>query len=151
MKHAFLMIAFAAVSCTSASARVGETEKEIITRYGDGARSDLQRQSGAETFKYFKNNFQIEVVIHDGKSIWEIFQKQDGDKYISDGDIKNILDGYKAPGQGWLFDRQKKLWKRSGKPKYVAYRWPGWEEYLCIKDIEACEALDKQNPGSKGL
>lgn len=151
MKLAFFTIIAVVVSLDFAVARVGETEKEVVARYGAGAPSDIQRQAGAETFKYLKNNFQIEVVMLDGKSIWEIIQKQDGDKYISDKEIKTILDGYKVPGQTWTFNIQKKVWARSGKPKYIAYRWPDHEDYLCIKDIVACETLEKANGGAKGL
>ncbi len=151
IKYVIVAILSATVSFNSVSARVGENEQELVTRYGVGKPSDIQRQSGANTFKYFKNNFQIEVVLLDGNSIWEIIQKQDGDKYISDDDIKTILDGYKKPGEKWTFDRRKKLWEKSGKPKYVAYRWPGHEDYLCIKDIAVCDELDKKQTGAKGL
>ena len=58
---------------TSAFARLDETREQIDKRYGQGTRSDIQRLDGAETIKYHFNNFQIEVVFHDNKSIWEIF------------------------------------------------------------------------------
>jgi hypothetical protein len=72
-----LVLTAVVVSTHSALARIGETRKEIDQRYGEGKRSDYQRLAGAETIKYHFNNFQVEVVFHDHKAIWEIFQRQD--------------------------------------------------------------------------
>src|SRR5205085_512487 len=79
--------------------RVGESGKEISARFGEGSLSDRQRQPGAQTFKYFKNGFQIEVVIHNGKCIWEIYHKQSGSGAFPEADIKNLLDSYKEPAE----------------------------------------------------
>jgi hypothetical protein len=139
--------------CTHAlQARLGETEAEIKARYGDGQLSDIQRQPGAQTFKHFKNGFQIEVVISQGKSVWEIMQRQGGSGEFPEADIKNILDGYKKEmKRSWRFDRRDNRWESAGKPKYVAYLWPDHEDFFCIKDLTACDELDKAAPGSKGL
>ena len=51
----------------------------------------------------------------------------------------------------WRFDRKENRWESAGKPKYVAYRMPGHGDFFSIKDIEACEVLDKAGTGSKGL
>ena len=142
---------FTLAAVYSSVGRVGETKQEIEVRYGVGPLSDIQRMVGAETYKYFKENFQIEVVIYEGKSIWEIIQRQDGDKNITDAQIKDILNGYKETGRTWFFDQRQKRWERSNKPKYVAYRWPGHEDYLCIKDLAICDELEKKSKGSKGL
>jgi len=151
MKQVLIAALAIGAAVTSATARVGETQQEITARYGAGQLSDLQRQAGAETFIYRKENFQIEVVMSEGKSVWEIIQRQDGDRVITDDEIKDILNGYKDAGRTWFFDKRDKRWIRSGQPKYIAYRWPGHEDYLCIKDQAACEALEKKNKGSKGL
>jgi hypothetical protein len=144
-----MILMFAAIG--SALARVGETQQEISARYGKGELSDIQRMPGAQTFKYFKGDFQVEVVISEGKSIWEIFQRQTGDKNLTDAEIKEILNAYKEGGRTWFYDQRLKRWDRSNKPKYVAYRWPGHEDYLCVKDLAACDALEKGNKGSKGF
>lgn len=135
-----------------AHARLGETEQQIIARYGQGQPSDIQRQPGAQTLKFTKNNFQIEVVIDQGKSIWEIIKRLDTGGEIPELDVKNILDGYKEQKRNWRFDRRDNRWESPGKPKYIAYRWPGHEDFLSVKDIAACEALDKAaGNNSKGL
>ncbi len=136
---------------TNVEARVGETKAQIDERYGEGGLSDIQRQVGATTYKYFKNSFQIEVVIFNGKSIWEIIQRQDQDRYITDQNIQDILDGYRKPGESWELNRATKVWEKSGQPKLIAYRWPGHEDYLCIKDKAVWEELEKKNTGAKGL
>lgn len=136
---------------SSLHARVGETDQEIKTRFGEGGPSDIQRQAGAKTLKFIKNNFQIEVVLHNGRSIWEIYRRLDVGGEMPSGDVQNILDGYKAQKRTWRFDRREKRWESSTKPKLVAYLWPGHEDHFSIKDVEACEALDKVGTGSKGL
>ena len=151
MRTLFAILALIFMNAAATFARVGETQHEITARYGAGGLSDIQRMPGAETYKYFKDNFQIEVVIYEGKSIWEIIQRQDADKMITDAQIKDILNVYKEGGHTWFFDQRLKRWERSNKPKYVAYRWPGHEDYLCVKDLAACDALEKGSKGSKGL
>ena len=150
MKAHLILIAVTFATIATALARVGETAPEISARYGEGGLSDIQRMPGAQTFKYFKDNFQIEVVIYEGKSIWEIIQRQDADKMITDAQIKDVLAAYKEGGHTWFFNQRLKRWERSNQPKYVAYRWPGHEDYLCIKDLAVCDSLEKANKG-KGL
>jgi hypothetical protein len=151
MKKPFIALILTFTATLSASARVGETQQEINARYGTGGLSDIQRMPGAETYKFMKGDFQVEVVIYEGKSVWEIFQRQTGDKNITDAEIKEILNAYKEGGRTWFYDQRLKRWDRSNKPKYVAYRWPGHEDYLCIKDLAVCDALEKGNKGSKGF
>lgn len=107
MKQALITSFAALMAFSSAIGRLGETKQEIITRYGQGQVSDIQRLTGAQTDKYFKNGFQIEIVMDQGKSIWEIIQRQDGGGEIPDKDVKNILDGYKESKRTWRYDRQK--------------------------------------------
>jgi len=151
MKPTALTIALLFAALCSAFSRVGETQQQIEARYGAGPLSDIQRMPEAQTYKYMKDNFQIEVVIYEGRSIWEIIQRQDGDRYITDPEIKDILNAYKEAGRTWFYDQRLKRWERSNKPKYVAYRWPGHEDYLCIKDLAVCDALEKSNQASKGF
>lgn len=166
----FITVIAAGVAFSAVSARVGETKQEIDVRYGAGEKSNIQRLPGAETFKYLKNNFQIEVVMLNGKSIWEIFQRKD--KLITDDDIKDLLKANVALPENsdansskssswtepngetkrtWYFNRQKQRWERSGKPRFVAYRWPGHEDYFCIKDVEACDAQEAKAQGVSGF
>jgi hypothetical protein len=163
MNRAFITTLLALTLISSAVARLGETEKEIEARFGEAKPSGLQRQPGAQTFKYLKNGFEIQVVFHQGKSIWEIFHKKDGSGAFPEADIKNLLDGYKEPKESndpkqpkepkrtWRFDRRENRWESAGKPKYIAYLMPEHKDFFCIKDLASCEALDKAAAGSKGL
>ena len=134
-----LLLATFVVSTNSAFGRIGETRQEIDQRYGDGKRSDIQRLEGAETIKYHLNNFQIEVVFHDNRSIWEIAQRQD--RLMDADDVKILLKANSADGRTWHFYRLDHRWERSGDPLYIAYLWPGHEDFFCIEDVKACEAL----------
>lgn len=154
MKSALLTFLFVLSACGPALARLGETEKDIVARFGEGQPSDIQRQVGAQTLKFLKNGIQIEVVIYQGKSVWEIYQKKDGSGAFPEADIKNLLDAYKEPKETkrtWRYDRRDKRWESAGKPKYVAYLWPGHEDFFCIKDLTVCEVLDKTGAGTKGF
>lgn len=144
------ILCLASLGC-SLHARVGETEQEIKTRFGEGVPSDIQRQAGAKTFKFTKDAFQIDVVLSNGRSIWEIYRRVDFDGEMPAADVQNILDGYKDQKRTWRFDRREKRWESSSKPKLIAYLWPGFENHFSIKDVEACKALDKAGVGSKGL
>ena len=140
MKTISVLIVIAlAVSTTGAFARIGETRQEIDKRYGDGKRSDIQRLEGAETIKYHFNNFQVEVVFHDNKSIWEIFQRQD--RLIESDDYRMLLKANAGEGKTWHYYRLNHRWERSGDPVYIAYLWPGHEDFFCIEDVKACEAI----------
>lgn len=131
----------------ASQARVGETTQEINTRFGPGTKSkDRLSAPGVETFQYEKAGFTIEVVIFKGKSIWEIFQRKG--QTISDDDIKELLKLYDTSSTSWRFDRRDSRWERSGKPKLIASRWPGHEDFFFIKDIEACETAEKKAKGS---
>jgi hypothetical protein len=134
-----LIIAVLLVAASSLQARVGETRTQITARYGKGELSDYQRLSGAETMKYHHGNFQIEVVFADDKSIWEIIKRED--HLIDKDDIKLLLEANKDPGTTWTFKRRDGQWQRSGEPKLVAYLWPQHEDFFCIKNPDACDAV----------
>jgi hypothetical protein len=143
MKYLHLMIlAVLVVSTSSAFARLGEAREQIAKRYGPGTRSDIQRLQGAETMKYQYNNFQVEVVFHDDKSIWEIFHPT--------RDIYMLLKPYAGDGQTWHYDAVIRTWIRSGSPKYIAYAWPGHEDFFCIQDAKAIEAIEDRNVSGTG-
>lgn len=148
--HIIALFCLAGLGCSS-YARVGETDQEIKARFGEGRPSDFQRQAGAQTLKFTKDNFQIEVVLHNGHSIMEIYRRLDVSGEMPKMDVKNILDGYKAQKRTWRYDSEDNRWISSAKPKLIAYLEPGHEDHFFIKDIGACEALTKANSGSKGL
>jgi hypothetical protein len=121
------------LTTSSAFARLGETREEIAKRYGPGKRCDIQRLTGAETMVYNYDNFEVEVVFHDEKSIWEIFHPT--------RDINLLLKPYADDGHTWHFNDTIHTWERSGSPKFIAYAWPGHEDYFCIDDVKAIEAI----------
>ena len=130
MKPLIVIITAAAFLCSlSAHGRVGETEKEIAARYGEGKRADNQRIPGAVTSAYTK-----EVVILDGKSVLEIFARKGG---TTEAAIQELLPMNSLPDATWRFDKKANRWERSGTPKLVAYRWPGHPEFFCIKNLKA--------------
>lgn len=128
-----------------AHGRVGETAAEITARYGEG-KSANARVNGATTTKYVKDNFDVEVTILDGKSVWEIYHRRD--KVISDDDIKEVLKANATPGtNSWRIDKKDGRWERTGRPKLFAFREPGHPDFFSIKDIETCEKAEKKKSG----
>ena len=130
------------VFTTSAFAKLGENREQIAKRYGPGTRSDLQRFDGAETMKYNYDNFEIEVVFHDDKSMWEIFHPT--------RDVTMLLKAYVGDGRAWHYDAVTRNWLLSGNPKYIAYVWPGHEDYFCIQDAKAIETIQDGNVNGTG-
>jgi hypothetical protein len=133
---------------TSAFARLGETREQIDKRYGQGTRSDIQRLEGAETIKYHFDNFEVEVVFHDNKSIWEIFHNPQG--RVSTRDSKMFLKANSDGRNTWQYEGMNHGWERSGSPKYIGYLWPGHEDYFCIEDVKAVEAIQNSNASETG-
>ena len=148
MKIALLIIIVTSLA-SSVFARVGETRPQIDARYGQGTKTKYRLTApGVETWTFNKAGYQIEVIFLNGKSIWEVFHRKG--QQISDEDVKGLIDLYDTTTANWRFDRKDKQWERSGKPKLVAYRWPGHEDYFCIKDAEACEAAEKGRGAAAG-
>ena len=149
MKNFVATTAAALAITVSAEARVGETAKEITARYGEGKKAQTQRLAGAETLKFKKDEFYVEVVLLDGKSVMEIYAHEKG---TSDAVIKEVLKVNSTPEAAWRFDRKENRWERGGTPKLVAHRWLGHPDFFCIKDLKACEAAEKKNkPTASGL
>ena len=149
MKLRIVIMTAVFLAAVSAHARVGETQKQIATRYGDGKKAQSQRLAGAETFEYSKDDFYVEVVILEGKSVWEIYAHKKG---TTDDVIKELLKVNSRAEATWHFDRKANRWERGGTPKLVAYRFPGHPDFFCIKDLKACEAAEKKNkPSASGL
>ena len=142
MKQTLAAILTIAVLVPCAQARIGETAAEIATRYGEGKKS-RDRLAGAETFKYQKNGFTIEVIFSNGKSIWEIFHRDDKD--ISDDEIKEILK-LNADNHGWREDKKAKRWIRGDK-KLEGFREPGHSDYFFLRDIKAVAAVEGARKG----
>jgi hypothetical protein len=142
MKRPLIATALALFATLTANARIGETQQEIATRYGEGRKSgDRLKAPGAETWKYSAGGFSIEVVYVNGKSVWELFERKD--KVITDDDIKDLLKVNGAPGTNWRFDRRENRWERGGKPKLVAYREHGHPDFFSIRNPEAEAAAGK--------
>ena len=138
MKHALLAAIIVCLTGMSAQARIGETKAQIDVRYGDGHKiRDRIKGPGATTFQYKKNNYTIEVVFVDDKSILEVLHRDDKD--ITDDDIKDIIK-LNQEASSWSYDRKDQVWKRRDK-KLEAFREPGHPQFLFIQDIAAVTAL----------
>jgi len=137
------------VFTTSAFARLGETREQIDKRYGQGTRSETQRLEGAETIKYHFDSFEVEVVFHDNKSIREIFHNPQS-HLISTRDIKMFLKANADHRHRWQYQGMNHGWERSGRPKYIACLWPGHEDYFCVEDVKAIEAIQISNVSETG-
>ncbi len=149
MKHLIVGLIAAFLATASVHARVGETQTQIAARYGDGKKAQSQRLAGAETYEYRKDDFYVEVVILDGKSVMEIYAHSNG---TTDDVIKELLKVNSSTEATWHLDRKANRWERGGTPKLVAYRWAGHPEFFCIKDIKACDAAEKKHkPSASGL
>lgn len=145
LKPHFIAIIIFLIGGLFAHGRVGETAEEITARYGAG-KSANARLNGATTTKYVKDNFEVEVTILDGKSVWEIYHRRD--KVISDADIKEVLKANSKPEtNSWRMDKKDDRWERSGSPKLVAFKEPGHPDFFSIKDIAACEKAEKRKGG----
>lgn len=127
-------------------ARVGETKEKIEARYGNGEESGIKAE-GAESWTYKKAGFIIEVEFIDGKSVHEVLQG-DG-KFISDEDVNAVMKLYDTPSTTWRFDKKTNRWKRSGKPKLEAYRYPGHPDFFVIRDVEVCDAAEKKTKAAE--
>lgn len=148
MKQPFIAAILALFTSLTAHARIGETQQEIATRYGEGQKSNSRLKSpGAETWKYSKGGFSIEVIYVNGKSIWELFERKD--KVITDDDIKDLIKVNALSGASWRYDKKEQRWERGGTPKLVAYREPGHPDFFSIKDVEAFKAAEKQRSTDK--
>jgi len=134
--------AFLVLSICGAFGRVGETREQIEKRYGEGKRYEIQRLQGTETMVYHLNDTQVEVVFSDNKSIWEIFHPTRPE------DIRLWLKANAEDGKTWHYDGLNDRWERSGTPLLIGYAWPGHEDFFCIKDVKAVEAVQNSGTGN---
>lgn len=143
MKYTLLISTLLILCGLPAAARVGETQAEVDARYGAGQKSGNRvKAEGAQSWTYSKAGFVIEVEFIDGKSVCEVLHGED--KMISDNDIRALLKLYDSPSVTWRFDKKQGRWERGGKPKLIAYRWPGHPDFFVIKDVEVCDAAEKK-------
>ena len=149
MKHLLAIATAALLTAAPSQARVGESQKEITERFGEGKKADAQRLPGTESFIYDKNDFNVEVVMCEGKSIMEIYVHRKG---TTEEVIKDLLKVNTPIGTSSRFDRKENKWQRDGKPKLAGYRWPGHPDFFCIEDVEVCAAVKKKHkPSADGL
>lgn len=108
---------------------LGKTADEVAQRYGPGAAH--QPREGMEQREYGKNGYTIQVVFKNGRSVWELFKREDRD--VTNDDIVNILT---AAGGGFLWDEEAKCFFRDGK-RLQAQRELGHPDFFSIKDRDA--------------
>jgi hypothetical protein len=108
---------------------LGKTADEVDQRYGPGAVH--QPREGMEQRVYGKNGYTIQVVFKNGRSVWELFKREDRD--VTNDDIVKILT---AGGGGFLWDDEAKCFFRDGK-RLQAQREPGHPDFFSMKDKDA--------------
>lgn len=108
---------------------LGKTADEVAQRYGPGAVH--QPRAGMEQREYGKNGYTIQVVFKNGRSVWELFKREDKD--VTEDDIVKILT---AAGGGFIWDDEAKCFFRDGK-RLQAQREPGHPDFFSIKDKDA--------------
>jgi len=138
-KHLVSIAIITALTTVFAQARIGETQDEITKRYGDGHKDGDTRLPGTERFTYTKDNFFVEVMFSAGKSVMEVFHRND--TTITDGDIKAFLS-VNADGHAWSIDKKTGHWRR-GDYKVQAFRAPGHDDWFFIQDIAAVKDSEK--------
>ena len=74
---------------TIASARIGETEDEISTRYGQSI-GDISTEAFGKVRGFMSVNYVVAVKLIDGRSQMEMFSKNDQSD-LSAGEIENLL------------------------------------------------------------
>jgi hypothetical protein len=70
-------------------------------------------------------------VFKNGRSVWELFKREDKD--VTEDDIVKILT---AAGGGFIWDDEAKCFFRDGK-RLQAQREPGHPDFFSIKDKDA--------------
>ncbi len=108
---------------------LGKTANEVAQRYGPATAA--KPREGMEQREYGKNGYTIHVVFKNGRSVWELFKREDKD--VTEEDIVKILT---AAGGGFLWDDQAKCFFRDGK-RFQAQREPGHPDFFSIKDNDA--------------
>jgi len=121
-----------------AFARLGETQGQIEARYGPG-KQIRTRLPGTLQFEYSSAAYQIHVVFHAGRSVWELFKRKD--QKITDEDIKSLLKAI-SPKDKWTFSRDDRVWRRDGR-RYIARRAPGHDDWFSIRDERLLAPLEQ--------
>ena len=140
MKALLAIAVSAALTTAFAHARIGETQDEISKRYGAGNKTGDTRLPGTERFTYTKDNFYVEVMFSAGKSVMEVFHRNDAT--ITDDDIKGFLN-VNADGHGWAIDKKTNHWRR-GDYMLQAFREPGHDDFFFIQDVTAVRESEKK-------
>jgi hypothetical protein len=83
-----ILVVFVALT-TIASARIGETEDEISTRYGQSV-GDISTEAFGKVRGFMSVNYLVAVKLVDGRSQMEMFSKNDQSD-LSAGEIEKLL------------------------------------------------------------
>jgi hypothetical protein len=148
-----LLLGFATLS---ARARLGETEDQIISRFGTPA--DAPKFEGdlpGVTYKLFsKQNFNIYVGLIDGKSAYECYQTDSG---VDNALIRQLLD-IESEGHKWGRPQKWSDWN-SGRIRddgAVAYVWKSAfiaesKEFAEMESARRKETADARKPRVDGF
>lgn len=123
MKFLVCCLSLLALAPLAAQARLGETEEQLVARFGPGLHTpkfwgDLP---GVTYILFSKHNFSIYVGLLNGKSAYERYQTDNG---INDALIKQLLE-VESQGHRWSVPQP---WSSTGSGRLrddgaLAYAW----------------------------
>ena len=102
-----VLVVFCCFCSTNASAHIGESAKEVVTRYGSGKSVDAQKPA-QEADLYSFNGMHIVVQFWRGRSSRELYQKADGSP-LSAAEINALL----------ALNVEKSSWHQAGSDVWV--------------------------------
>jgi hypothetical protein len=153
LAYSLLLLGFATLS---AHARLGETEEQIISRFGTPADAPkFEDDLPGVTYKLFsKQNFNIYVGLIDGKSAYECYQADSG---VDDSLIKQLL-AIESEGHRWGRPQKWSDWN-SGRIRddgAVAYVWKSAfiaesKEFADMESARRKKMADNRKPRVDGF
>ncbi len=112
MRALTLICVLACLSIQDAHARLFETEREVLARYG-GIAKKLKAGPGEEMFVYQQGDFFVVVAFVNGKSAMEVYGHRDGKTPLSTKEMRSFLD-LNSFGQHWRKSPDIPLWSLGG-------------------------------------
>ena len=128
MRRILALLALVSFLAEAAEGRIGESEAQIRTRYGEAITVGPSQPGIGPTKCYSSNSFLVSVTFLNGRSAREMIVKADKSN-IADGEIQNLLDsstsGSPAHGQQMTGPRiitaGVQEWRSVDQPTHVAF------------------------------
>ncbi|MGB8354391.1 MAG: hypothetical protein WCD79_10915 [Chthoniobacteraceae bacterium] len=134
-KKTLLVICFLAFAFNESKASLGETSKEIESRYGVPQSTAKGLSDRDYTATYQTSDLKIAVTFIDGKSQKEIFGKTDAKTALSKDEINALLKADAGDSQWDYYDGSSRYSHRIETPNNIVYRLinhAAWAEYSIV-------------------